>query len=327
MAQGGLKLIDGTQLRTSDFSLPDTDGYISGARVLELAESRSSQSLYGLSLPENLKSSALKRLDIIDLVTFRGQKLAADDASRVMTQYITAIADELKDDPLLVAVLDGSTLRQFLEDEDDFAMLAENLFNELDTEDEGKVRKSEIQNALVQMGIEMGVPPFSEFPMLKEILNAHGAEGDEKLGQAQFAQLLQLILQDLADALAENHVIAMQNVKIINGSKLRKLLGDGKQLDDVTEKIYQQMLEGHEAQSCKEIIRRYLEKNGEGIGLPYSEANEAVILLFDDVFASVDKNEISAELEKKEFGELVKEILGKFAEQLDACPVLHVLEN
>lgn len=51
----------------------------------------------------------------------------------------------------------------FLEDEDDFAMLAENLFTDLDTEDKGKISKSETRNALVHMGVEMGVPPFSGF--------------------------------------------------------------------------------------------------------------------------------------------------------------------
>lgn len=40
-------------------------------------------------------------------------------------------------------------------------MLAENLFTDLDGEDKGKIHKSEIRNALVQMGAEMGVPPFS----------------------------------------------------------------------------------------------------------------------------------------------------------------------
>lgn len=65
------------------------------------------------------------------------------------------------DEPLVVSVLDGSIIRLFLEDEDDFAMLAENLFTDLDTEDDGKLSKCEIRNALVNMGVEMGVPPLS----------------------------------------------------------------------------------------------------------------------------------------------------------------------
>ncbi|KAI4334832.1 hypothetical protein L6164_013541 [Bauhinia variegata] len=66
-----------------------------------------------------------------------------------------------ENDPLVVTFLDGSTLRLFLKDEDDFAMLAQNLFPNFDFEDKGKISKSEMRNALVQMGVEMGVPPFS----------------------------------------------------------------------------------------------------------------------------------------------------------------------
>ena len=40
-------------------------------------------------------------------------------------------------------------------------MLAENLFTDLDVEDKGKINKSKISNALVQMGVDMGVPPLS----------------------------------------------------------------------------------------------------------------------------------------------------------------------
>lgn len=60
-----------------------------------------------------------------------------------------------------MSILDGSVIRLFLEDEDDFAMLAENLFTDLDTDDSGKLSRNELRSALVQMGVEMGVPPLS----------------------------------------------------------------------------------------------------------------------------------------------------------------------
>lgn len=40
-------------------------------------------------------------------------------------------------------------------------MLAEDLFTDLDYEDKGKICKSKIQNALLHMGVQMGVPPVS----------------------------------------------------------------------------------------------------------------------------------------------------------------------
>lgn len=330
MSAGGLTVVDGTQLRSLShpLALPISDGStVTGAQLLDFAENEASSSLFGLSLPQNLKSTALKHIAGSENdVTFRIKDFDRDHASRLASDYITAIADELKDDPLVVSVLDGNTLKLFLEDEDDFAMLAENLFTDLDTEDKGKVCKGEISNALGHMGVELGVPPFSEFPQLNDILKKHGAEGEEELGQAQFAELLQQVLQDIADALAEKHIIIIQNIKIINGSKLRMLLADEKQLNGVIEKMLKEKknLEGDRMSTA--IIRGFLEKNWKDIGLPPSEANEAVVLLYDAVFADTDNSKNVVETED-EFREHVKDILEKFAEQLDANPVYHDFEN
>lgn len=61
----------------------------------------------------------------------------------------------------MVAVLDGSVITTLLEDEDEFAMLAENLFTELDTDESGKLSKKELRPAIVQLGVEQGVPPVT----------------------------------------------------------------------------------------------------------------------------------------------------------------------
>ncbi|GFY81178.1 calcium-binding EF hand family protein [Actinidia rufa] len=328
MSDGGLTVLDGTQLRTIDLSLPESDGILTGAQLLELAESRASSCLFGLSLPENLKSSALKRLNFGDVVSFRPTELDRDQASSMLKDYVSAIADVLKVDPIVVAILDGKTLKLFLEDEDDFAMLAENLFTDLDTEDKGKINKNEIRNALAHMGVELGIPPFSEFPPLNNILQKHGAEGKEELGQAQFAQLLQPILQELADALAEEHVVVVQNIKIVNGSKLRKLLASEENLNAVVERILQQVNKTEkDAQRRTDMIRVFLEENGKELGLPSSKADESVALLYDEVFTDVGNTESADGSEMDEFRLLVKEILENFAEQLDENPVFQELND
>ncbi|KAF5739536.1 hypothetical protein HS088_TW12G00742 [Tripterygium wilfordii] len=162
MSGPGFVVLDGTHLRSLHVSLPAADVSFSGAQVLDLADSKASQSLLGLSLPPTIKSAALTRISANHDVTFGSTELKGDQASQLLHDYLTAIADVLKDDPLVVSILDGNSLRLFLEDEDDFAMLAENLFTDLDTEDKGKISKSEIRNALVHMGVGMGIPPFSE---------------------------------------------------------------------------------------------------------------------------------------------------------------------
>lgn len=320
MSDGALRVLDGMHIKAVDLSLPEPDVIFSGAQILNIANSRASDSLFGLPLPESISASALSRIVPNDVDNFRSSEFTKDKASEIFKDYIAAIADELKDDPLVISILDGNTLRMFLEDEDDFAMLAENLFTDLDVEDKGKISKCEIRNALVQMGAEMGVPPFSEFPQLNDILRKHGADGKEQLGQAQFAQLLQAVLQDLAEELSQKNVTFIQNIKIINGSKLRQLLNNEKELSSIAEKLVQEKQNAKSGLGNKETLRSFLERNAKELGLPLSEADEAVVLLYDDIFADVGRQE-HAESDKDELVGLLKETLQKFAEQLESNPV------
>ncbi|KAM3378366.1 hypothetical protein P3S68_010779 [Capsicum galapagoense] len=326
MSDGGLTVLDGTQLKAVNLSLPSPpESSVTGAELLDFAESKISESLFGFSLPDALKSAALKSIGVSDDVEFRRERLDRENASSVVRNYVDAIANELQDDPIVIAILDGKTLQVFLEDEDDFAMLAENLFTDLDTEDRGKIKRNQIWDSLSHMGVEMGIPPLSEFPVLSDILKKHGAEGEDELGQAQFAHLLQPVLQELADVLAEKPVVVLQKIKINNGSKLRKILADEKQLSETVEKLMQ---EEKDSLSTKDVIRHYLEKNGASLGLPPLKNDEVVILLYDVVLGETENGNTDAKTsEKDEFLGSLKEILEKFAAQLEVNPTFHDLEN
>lgn len=65
----------------------------------------------------------------------------------------------------------------------------------------------------------------TEFLILDDIIKKHDADGDEELGQAQFAALLQPVLQDIANALHEKPITIIQNVEIFTTSRLRKVRG------------------------------------------------------------------------------------------------------
>ncbi|CAM8932006.1 unnamed protein product [Rhodiola kirilowii] len=308
MSTAKLTFLDGSNLTTTvDLSFSDSDvaSPLTGPQVLQLAESRASACLLDASLPEPLKAAARRRIAVdLDDESFRSSKLAKDAAAKLLERYISAIADELEDNPVASSTLDGAPMKLFLDDEDDFAMLAENLFTDLDTEDVGKVQKSMVRDALETLGVDFGIPPFVEFPMLNEILKKHGAEGEEEFGQAQFAEVLQLIMQELANYLAEKPIVVIiQNVKVNNGSVLRKLLANTEQLDP---------------------IRSSLEKYGELLGLPPPDANDAVQLMYEAVFDEVC-NRTSTNIEKSEVHGIIERILEKFAKKLEANPVLYEL--
>ncbi|KAK4406539.1 hypothetical protein Sango_0660400 [Sesamum angolense] len=326
MLHGGLSILDGKLLREADLSAPPRlpEGVIACAEVLQLAENRASLSLHGVVLPETLKSAALLRLGFSDAAAFRTKELDYSDASLTFRNYVSAIADELRDDPIAVANLDGKTLQMFLEDEDDFAMLAENLFTDLDTEDRGKISKDEIQSALIHMGIELGIPPVSG------------------TGQKEKKNLTSTICGAVTCAtrtgpILAKPVVVVKHIKIVNGSKLRKrlniffltilqLVTDERQLDDVVKKIMQEKYESKSEWSSTMKVRHFLEKHGNDFGLPPPELDETVVL-FDDIFSEVESQNDAAESEKDGFMVLLKKILENFAEKLEANPILYDLHS
>ncbi|KAH7652284.1 EF-hand-containing protein [Dioscorea alata] len=327
MADEGMVVLDGTELRDLDLRLPVPDGPVAGAMALQLAESEASTRLFGLSLPENIRSTALRTIREADDPDFLSEVFHDSDALRSLIQkFLLVVADQLKDDPLVVSVLDGNALRIVLDDEDDFAMLAENLFTDLDAHDNGKLSKNDISNALLHMGVQLGVPPIRESTdLLPNIIKKHGAEGEEKLGQSQFADLLQTILQDLADALSKKNVIVIRNVKVINGSKLKKTLENQKLFNEVLEKLFLEWKTYTNGQEDKEL-RGFLEAKGLEFGLPSSESSEAVALLYDQIFSEIDKDKITGDLERDAFQVIVKDILEKIAQQLEEDPIFIDLE-
>lgn len=94
-------------------------------------------------------------------------------------------------------------------------------------------------------------------------------------------------------------------------------------MNKVVEKIYQERHCGNASTETAELVRSFLEKNGLEIGLPPSEANEAVVLLFNAVFADVQNHQSALEVDRDEFANIVKEVLEKFAEQLAENPIFH----
>lgn len=100
-------------------------------------------------------------------------------------------------------------------------------------------------------------------------------------------------------------------------------MADEKQLSNVVENIWLEMDSGKATSRIAGIVRNFLENNGLELGLPPSEANEAVVLLYDAVFDDVDTDKTASEIDKDDFASFLKEILLNFAEQLEANPVYH----
>lgn len=89
-------VIDGDQLRDGDFRLPLPGGIVTGARLVELAESEAAARLFALSLPESLRSAALRRVAGADDSFFTEEFGDAESVKQKLNEYLVSLADELK---------------------------------------------------------------------------------------------------------------------------------------------------------------------------------------------------------------------------------------
>lgn len=102
-----------------------------------------------------------------------------------------------------------------------------------------------------------------------------------------------------------------------------QLLADEKHFNNVIEKLWQETHKAEDGITTLQKIRNYFEKEWKELGLPPTEANEAVVLLYDAVFADTANENCGSISDKNQFEKLVKEILGTFFEQLEASPVYY----
>lgn len=105
-----------------------------------------------------------------------------------------------------------------------------------------------------------------------------------------------------------------------------QLLADKKQFNDVIEKLWQWQGTYKEENGVTTLqkIRNYFEKEWKELGLPPpTETNEAVVLLYDEIFADIAKEKCCSITDKIQLEKLAKEILEIFVEQLEASPVYY----
>lgn len=100
-----------------------------------------------------------------------------------------------------------------------------------------------------------------------------------------------------------------------------QLLTNDKELNNIAGKIMEEKQDEKNGLVSKETIRSFLERNAKELGLPLSDGDETVTLLYDDVFADVARDEFGAKSDKDDLVKLMKHILQKFVEQLESSPV------
>eukprot|EP00850_Spirogloea_muscicola_P007308 SM000036S13352 [mRNA] locus=s36:780591:782791:- [translate_table: standard] len=277
--------------------------------------------------PPGTKEEADKLIDMVFEAAFAKddkEEVTKEEFAAFNREILLGIADGLEEDPVMLAVLDGSQLNSLLDDEDEFAMLAESVFAELDADNSGKISKSELKNAFTKLGLSAGVPPIGATPEADELIDGviqKYGHGEGELGQAEFAKLLQDTLTDMASSLAERPIVMAHDVKVLNGARLRKVLNNEELLLESTTKMFEEWdLDKDEKLSKGEIVTAF-KTLGLSFGLPPETSQAEQEIVFGKVFdaADYDHNGI---VDKDEFAILAKSLLKSLADELEQNPII-----
>ncbi|XP_024520746.1 uncharacterized protein LOC9635487 [Selaginella moellendorffii] len=252
---------------------------------------------------------------------------AAFEAS--LRSYLEAVADALQEKPIVVSVLDGSAFKGLLEDEDEFAMVAENVFDELDADNSGKLNRSELRSAVLQLVAAVGCPNPSAKPdvedLLTKLLSKYASQDSKELGQTQFAKLLQDVLQDLSETLASQPIVVVRDVKVLDGSNLRKVLHDEELFSDMAKDTFKELDSDKDGKLSKSEIRPVFESRAAQWGLPPLDEDSADEL-YAQIFKEIDADS-SGDVDEREFQSLMRALIESFAAQLKMNPILVDVET
>lgn len=241
----------------------------------------------------------------------------------VSKEILQQIAGSLGANPMMTVALDGSRLTALLESEEEFGKLSSSLFDALDVDKSGQLSFSELKPALQELGLALGIPPAGVREEGDAIVAAAVAEyghGKKELTRPEFSALLRDILSDIAAQLSSSPVLVSQSVKVLNGSRIRKLLGNEEELQKMADELFHEWDRSKTGRLSKADLTAGMKKLGLALGLPPPKARDAD-RVYSHLFVSADMDD-SGFVDRKEFLDFMRLFFDQIASQLEKNPVV-----
>ncbi|XP_021753151.1 uncharacterized protein LOC110718598 isoform X1 [Chenopodium quinoa] len=162
-------------------------------------------------------------------------------------------------------VMDGSDIMELVENKEVFSKYVDHKFKELDVDKDGKLSVKELQPAVADIGVALGLPPKGSSSdsdhIYSEVLNefTHGKE--EKVSKSEFKEVLSDILIGMAAGLKRDPIVILR----IDGEELHEYISSPAFETDMV-LIFSEIATPN-ATMCDHIVKA-LQKLGVDQGLP-----------------------------------------------------------
>ncbi|KAG0498833.1 hypothetical protein HPP92_003524 [Vanilla planifolia] len=122
------------------------------------------------------------------------------------------------------AVVDGTRIRELVEDKEAFSSYVEHKFEELDRDCDGKLSMRELQPAVEDIGAALGLPAVGSSPssdyIYDEVLNEFTHGKQEEVSKSQFKEVLSDILSCVAAGLKKDPIVILR----VDGEDLKEFI-------------------------------------------------------------------------------------------------------
>lgn len=218
-------------------------------------------------------------------------------------------------------VVDGSGIRELVEDREAFGMFADTKFAQLDADGDGRLSVRELQPAVADIGAALGLPAQGSSPNADHIYSeamselTHGHGNQEGVSRAEFQEVLSDILLGMAAGLKKDPIVILR----IDGEDLRDFLSSPR-YEPAAAAIFSQV--GSEDASLRQCLLAAVQQLRVDHGMPPAADPWIVDNVVAPALEQLSADQLEQPASRDVFLEQLKELLGNMAQRLQDQPVI-----
>lgn len=218
-------------------------------------------------------------------------------------------------------MVDGSGIRDLVEDREAFGMFADTKFTQLDADGDGRLSARELEPAVADIGAALGLPAQGSSPnadhiyseAMSELTQGHGNQ--EGVTRAEFQEVLSDILLGMAAGLKKDPIVILR----IDGEDLRDFVSSPR-YDPAAAAIFSQV--GSEDATLRECLLAAVQQLRVDHGMPPATDPWIADNIVEPALKQLPADQLEQTASRDVFFEQLKKLLGDVTERLQEQPVI-----
>ncbi|XP_051185651.1 uncharacterized protein [Lolium perenne] len=218
-----------------------------------------------------------------------------------------------------VQVLDGSDIRELVENKVEFAKFVENKFRHLDRDGDGRLSVRELQPAVADIGAAIGLPARGSSAqadhIYSEVLNEFTHGKQDSVSKQEFQVVLSDILLGMAAGLQRDPIVILR----MNGEDLNEFI-DSSTYETEAVAIFSQVQSGNA--SLRQCLAAALRQLTVDQGMPPVSDSLVVENIIEPATQQLSADQLDGPASQEAFFQEFRKYLGIIARRLQERPVI-----